>query len=416
MPKRVNTELAERQSEHFGRKVGYLVNQYPAISHTFIRNEILALESLGMPVARFAVRGWNNDLVQQVDLGERNKTTYILATSKWKIAFYTCRFGLISPVRSLRALRLAIGLSTRGGKSAFTCFAYFIEACVLAALAEAREIKHIHAHFGTNSSSVAMLAACVGGMTFSFTIHGPEEFDQREALHIRDKVLASKFVAVVSSFGRSQVYRIVDSKVWPKVHLIRCGLASDYLKAETSSSTGDRSFVCVGRLSEQKGQAILIEACAVLAERDVSFNVAIIGDGELRDDLKAMIDNKGLHEKVRLLGWQNADVIQATLSKCSALVMPSFAEGLPVAIMEAMALGKPVISTFIAGIPELVQDKINGYLVPAGDYVALADVMQRLLGLDSATYEKMSHDARLRVREKHDSVLEVKKLLALFAS
>lgn len=395
-------------------RIAYLINQYPTISHTFIRNEISALERQGFTVIRFSVRGWDCELRDQVDLEERSKTTYLLKNGALGPVLALAKSFLFSPLRTIKALVRTIKLSIGSDRQLAYHLMYLGQACMLRDRMQQQQTTHVHAHFGTNAAEVAMLTTELGSGTFSFTVHGSEEFDKPYQLKLHDKIKAASFVAGVSSFGRSQLYRFADKSDWAKIHVVHCGLGDDYLNAEYIAFSDKPRLVCVGRLCEQKGHIILVRACAMLKARGLDFEVLLIGDGEMRADVEHEIAQADLQNEVKILGWRTPEEIREILSDSKGLVLSSFAEGLPVVIMEAMSLGRPVISTFMAGIPELVRDEIEGFLVFAGSELHLADAMERLITMNQDAFEDMGGRARERVGVRHRADTEAKKLADLF--
>ena len=174
-------------------------------------------------------------------------------------------------------------------------------------------------------------------------------------------------------------------------------------------------LVCIGRLSEQKGQLLLIEAVKSLVG-ELNFQVVLVGDGELRPAIEQLIVQHGLQSTVSITGWLSNEEVFHELSKARALLLPSFAEGLPIVIMEAMAMRRPVISTFVGGIPELVISGEHGWLVPAGDVAALAGAIRNCLGADMDVLTSMGEAAYTRVLEHHDIIKCTAQLASLFES
>jgi glycosyltransferase involved in cell wall biosynthesis len=298
---------------------------------------------------------------------------------------------------------------------------YLAEACFLRRWLQEAGATHVHAHFGTNSTTVAMLCRELGGPPYSFTCHGPEEFDSPRQLALGVKVRRSAFAVAISEFGRSQLCRWADARDWRKIHVVRCTVDERFLNGRESqtesSKPADRpSFLSVGRLSEQKGQSILIEAAAILRDQGTDFFLNFLGDGELRPQLEAMIERLKLRDHVRLSGWADAATVRREMLRSRALVMASFAEGLPVVIMEALALKKPVIATSVAGIPELVEAGVCGWLVPPGSSPALAQAMTEALQTPQETLHQMGQHGAEQVARWHDPKTEAAKLLKLFAT
>jgi glycosyltransferase involved in cell wall biosynthesis len=291
---------------------------------------------------------------------------------------------------------------------------YLAEACRILPWLEHDRIDHLHAHFGTNSAEVAMLVHALGGPRWSFTVHGPEEFDKPEFIGLAEKLHQCAFVVAISSYGRSQLYRLVPHSLWSKVHVVHCGLEQRYFDAAPDSSPTARRLVCVGRLCEQKGQLLLLEAVRRLAANGVKFELVLAGDGEMRAEIELFVKNHKLQDFVRITGWISSQQVRDEIGAARALVLPSFAEGLPVVIMEAMALKRPVISTFIAGIPELVTAGEHGWLIPAGDVDKLVKVIQTCLDASVQHLMVMGQAAHTRVFSRHHIDIEASRLIELF--
>lgn len=394
-------------------KVAYLVNHYPKVSHTFIRREILALEKHGVPVQRLAIRGWDDPAPDAQDQAEKARTQYLLQGGG--LALVKAFFGeaLRAPGAFLQAFRLALRIGLRADRPWPLHLVYLAEACVALRMLREAGATHVHAHFGTNSAEVAMLVEALGGPGYSFTVHGPEEFDKPEFLHLGEKIRRARFVVAITSFCRSQLYRWVDRQHWGKVRVVHCGLEPAFHQVQAAPPSG-RRLVCIGRLSEQKGHLLLIEAAALVAQQEPDFELVLAGDGELRGPIEERIRAHRLDKHVRITGWISSDQVRQELLDARALVLASFAEGLPVVVMEAMALGRPVVSTGIAGIPELVLPDENGWLVPAGDAPALATAMLACLRTDDTTLARMGQSARQRVLVRHDVDVEAERLADLF--
>jgi colanic acid/amylovoran biosynthesis glycosyltransferase len=395
-------------------KIAYLVNQYPKVSHSFIRREILALERQGFEVERIAVRGWGDQLVDPEDQRERTRTRYVLQGGALALAGAVLRQFAASPLRFARTLGLAWRMGQRAARPWPIHMVYLAEACRVVPWLQQAGTRHLHAHFGTNSAEVAMLVHALGGPPYSFTVHGPEEFDQPEFLHLAEKIRRSAFVVAISSYGRSQLYRWIGQRDWPKVQVVHCGLEPAFHAGPAMPLPAMPRIVCVGRLCEQKGQLLLVSAVERLVQKGTAIELVLAGDGEMRPELEAMIVRCGLEGHVRITGWISSDTVRAEILSARALVLPSFAEGLPVVIMEAMALRRPVLSTYVAGIPELVRPGREGWLFEAGDVDALVAALEDLLQTAPAELAAMGEAARTRVLERHAIDIEAGKLARLF--
>lgn len=396
-------------------KVAYLVNQYPGISHTFVRREIAALERAGLTVRRYAVRPSRQAVIADEDKAEASRTRYILRTPIMQLAGDILASIAAAPISSARAFALAVKLGWRSEAGLARHLVYFAEAAALACWMRREGLAHVHAHFGTNSASVAMLAARIGGAGFSMTVHGPEEFDKPGLIGLPEKIRASRFTAGVSCFGMSQLRRLVGPECWERIKIVRCGVEKTFYEGRETRAPSADQFVCVGRLCEQKGQLTLVEAAALLKERGRRFAITLVGDGEMRGAIEAAIARRGVADRVRIGGWRTPDEVRASIEGARALILPSYAEGLPVSIMEAFSLARPVISTYIAGIPELVIPGENGWLVPAGDAEALANAIAAALDAPDADIRAKGEAGRARVAAQHDIDAIARELKALFA-
>ncbi len=399
-------------------RVAYLVNQYPKVSHTFIRREIAALERQGVQVDRYALRGWDADVQDPEDLQEQARTRYLLQEGVWAVlpmlgAWLGRWFS--APAASWIALKTAWQMGRHADRPRLFHFIYLLEAARLCIWLRQSGAAHLHAHFGTNSAEVAMLAHLLGGPGFSFTVHGPEEFDKPQFLGLATKIEAARFVVAISSFGRSQLWRWLPADAWHKVQVVHCGLDADsFISAESAAPSPSMRLVCVGRLCEQKGQLLLLEAASLVAVDHPTFELVLAGDGEMRTALEQAIAARGLQSKVRITGWIDSSTVRTEILAARGLVLPSFAEGLPVVLMEAMAMARPVISTQIAGIPELVRPGQDGWLVAAGDVQALAQAMRECLASSPERLVAMGRSALAQVTERHHIDQQAALLRSLF--
>ena len=348
------------------------------------------------------------------DLSERNRTRYILDGNVTKLVSAFVHALFRRPRALARAGLAAVKMMRRSSRPPLFHLAYLVEALVVARWTTEQDVRHVHAHFGTNGAEVAMLCHHLTGIPYSFTVHGPDEFDRPEYLGLPEKVKHAAFVCVVSSFTGSQICRWIPPQEWPKIKLVRCGLDAEFLLQRPSSIVSKNQLVTVGRLCGQKGQLVLLGALAVLVREGVPFKMTIAGDGPLRPEIERRIRELGLQDHVELTGWLTNSQVRARLRGARAVILPSFAEGLPVVLMEALALGRPVVTTYVAGIPELVTDKACGWLVPAGSVEHLAHAIKQCLDAPDALIEAMGAAGRKRVLERHDIAKECRKLTDLF--
>jgi colanic acid/amylovoran biosynthesis glycosyltransferase len=399
-------------------RIAYLTNQYPKISHTFIRREIDAVvrADLSLEVFRYSIRPTPDRLLDPADIAEQKITDVVLSHGFLSLLLATLKVLLTRPFKFFRAFLLVMRLGRRGRQGCLWHLFYLAEAAWLLVQFQAKQISHVHVHFGTNPATVALLCRVLGGPTYSFTVHGPEEFDCPESLHLRTKIKHCKFVVAVSSFGRSQLCRWSSFGDWDKIRVVRCGLSSEDLDQTALPVEDNQRLVCVGRLSEQKGQFLLVEAAKTLHDAGMNFELVLVGDGELRGEIERLIEAAGLQNCVRLIGWQTSQQVRDWLQRSRAFVLPSFAEGLPVSIMEAFAAGRPVVSTYIAGTPELVRPGENGWLVPAGSSETLAATLKEVLQTSPGVLTDMGARGKKLVQELHRADYEAEKLAQLFVN
>lgn len=396
--------------------LAYLTNQYPKGSHTFIRREIAALESRGWGVRRLSIRRAREPLTDPADLAERERTHVCLDEGVWRLTMDVLVVLLARPARFLDAARLCWRMHAVSERGVVRHLAYLVEACHLLLLSESEGWKHVHVHFGTNAAAVARLVRKLGGPSYSLTIHGPGEFDAPVALSLGGKVEDASFAVAISQYGSAQLRRWVHPDAWQRIHVVRCGVDEAFLANPYPIEPDSRRFVSVGRLTPQKGQLLLLEAFVELVREEPTVELVLVGDGELRATLETKIETLGLRGHARVAGWCPEEEVRGLLRGSRALVMPSFAEGLPVAIMEALALGRPVIASAIAGIPELVRDKESGWLVIAGDRSDLVRAMRECLMTPAEVLMELAKRGRERVQASHDVSQEVAHLDALLTA
>jgi glycosyltransferase involved in cell wall biosynthesis len=395
-------------------KLAYLTTRYPAVSHTFIRREILEIERRGHRVQRLAIRKAHPPPLDPQDAEELRRTFSCLDQPLLVLATRVLRTALERPGKFLSALMLAARLGWRSDRGLLRHLAYLLEAASLLGVLRSGGAQHLHAHFGTNSAAVARLIHRLGGPGYSFTVHGPDEFDNPRGLDLAGKVAESRFVVGISHFTSAQIRRWCPPEHWEKIRVVRCVVGVGFFAEAAPLDPASRTLVCVGRLSAQKGQLLLLEAFQALLETGAKARLVLAGDGEMRPLLEERIARGGLSGSVEITGWISEDEVRRRILQSRAMVLPSFAEGLPVVIMEALALGRPVISSFVAGIPELVRPGENGWLVPAGNQEALTRAMEEALRAPPERLTAMGQRGRDLVKRFHHPETEGSVLETLF--
>jgi colanic acid/amylovoran biosynthesis glycosyltransferase len=396
-------------------RLAYFVNQYPKVSHTFIRREIVALEALGFEVQRFAIRRRTGEpLVEAADIAEAERTRYVLAPGLLHLLFTVLLLAVQRPAGMWRALRMVTHIARRSHRPWLMHMASLAEAAVLTRWTRNQGVQHIHTHFGTNSAEVALLARLWGSAPYSLTLHGSDEWDRPLQWALLEKVQHAAFVVAISSFTRAQLMRWIRLSDHDKLHVVHCGVDDEFIDAPATLPPDNQRLVCVGRLCNEKAQPLLIEALALLAARGLRPQLVLAGDGDLRPRIEALIAQHGLAAQVTLTGWIDGQRVRDEILASRALVMPSCMEGLPVALLEAMTLQRPVISTFVGGIPELVRPGRDGWLIEAGCATALADAIQACLQTPVETLARMGAEGRARILERHRIGQSARQLAQLF--
>jgi len=386
---------------------------YPKVSHTFIRKEILEIEARGHVVRRLAVGPLAPELVDSEDVREAKKT---LQSFNRPLALLVSVLILFStrPIVFVRSIIQCInsGLGSEiGVHKQLYCF---FQAAYLLRAVKRDGVDHVHAHFGSSAATVARWLWRLGKVPFSFTVHAHDTLDRPRSLEIQGKVHDAQFVIGISSYTVSQLYRWTQVQDWKKIHLVRCAVGSDFLTETEPVSETSLSFVCVARLDPEKGHFILLEALEQLVAAGLHGKLVLVGDGRSRRDLEEYIAGTDISNLVELTGNLDANGVRRRIREARALVLPSFMEGLPIAIMEAFAQRRPVISTYIAGIPELVVPNVNGWLVPAGNSLDLSMAMREALEAPVESLRRMGNAGRMMIEQNHSLEKEVGRLESLF--
>jgi glycosyltransferase involved in cell wall biosynthesis len=394
-------------------RLAYLTGVYPLASHTFIQREISALRALGSEIAITSIR--QPDAVELIGPEEEAalaETFYVLAAAKnpLRLLLDHGRLFFESPGRWMKALGLAFRTNRPGAKGFLWQFFYFLEAGVLARHLTKQRISHLHNHFADSSASVAMLASSLADIPYSFTMHGPTEFFAPESWHLGEKVARASLVVCISHFARSQMMLFSDPAHWPKLRIVHCGVIPERYAAEPAPDGEAMKLLFVGRLDPVKGLRVLLDAFEAARAKAPGISLTVIGDGPDRPWVE---ENARRIGGIEVLGYRSQSEVAETLGRSDVLVLPSFAEGVPVALMEAMAAGRAVIATRVGGVAELVGDGISGRLVAPGNAAELAEVVVEMAA-SRETRLKMGAAGQAKVRAEFDIRREAVWLKALF--
>ena len=409
-----------RRKERGSDAVAYLTGEYPIVSHTFIQREIAAVREAGLTVVPFAIRPTGPEhLTGPEERAAAKETFYVLAVAKNPVRLLSAHAAcfLRTPGRYLRTLALAFEAGGPGGNALIWRLFYFAEAGVLAQALRARRVRHIHNHFADSSCTVAMLAAELADLPFSFTMHGPTEFFEAHRWRLDLKIARSQFVACISQFCRSQMMIFSSPAHWDKLRIVHCGVTPDrYDRRTDRRDDGHLHILAICRLTPLKGVSVLLKALAQIAASAAvpSVQLVVVGDGPAREDLERDAAAYGLAQRVTFTGYRSQDEVAAHLDEADLFILPSFAEGVPVVLMEAMASSVPVIATRVGGVAELVEDGVSGLLVAPSDVEGLAAAIVRLAA-DPALRRRMGAAGRAKVEAEFVSRQEARRLAALFA-
>lgn len=405
-------------------KIAYLTSAYPAISHTFILREVEALRRRELEVSTFAIRPTAADQLLSAADRRAAATTVSILPFRGRQLRAQAHLALRSPAAYAAGLRLALGLAAPGPRNRLWQLFYFLEAVVLWDECRRQGIRHVHAHLANVAADVAMLAAEIGTAvepgrpwSWSFTMHGPTEFYDIGHFRLAEKVRRARFVVCISDFARSQLMGISDPETWQRLHVVHVGIPVDQFTAAANGSgpqNGTPTILYIGRLVPEKGQAVLLEAAAALAREGTEMKLKLAGAGEMRPALEARAAELGLDGSVEFLGAVGQEELHELYRGATLFCLPSFAEGVPVVLMEAMAMGVPVVTTRIAGVPELVVDGSGGVLVPPGRSDELAAALAALLA-DPERRRQIGAAGRAKVLAEFDAEGCAEQLAAIFA-
>ncbi|HET6873843.1 MAG TPA: glycosyltransferase [Acidimicrobiales bacterium] len=402
-----------------GRPIGYVVSQYPARSHTFILREVRQLRELGAPIETFSIHATPPDhLLSPQDREEAATTTSLRPVSVPRFLAAHSALALRHPGAYASVARLALAQSPPGLRARLWQMFYFAEAVLLYRAAARRGVRHLHAHLANAGADVAWLAAELGrradpagGWRWSFTMHGPTEFFAVERFNLARKVRAASLVVCISEYCRSQLMLVSSPEDWEKLYVVHCGVdTSEFSVSHRQTRRPDRfTVLCVGRLTPEKGQTVLLDAAAHLVGGGAPVHFIFAGWGPSLEDLQGQVQRLGITDRVTFAGAVGQDRLADLFASADAFCLPSFAEGVPIVLMEAMASGVPVVTTPIAGIPELVRNEESGVLVPPGRADLLATALQRLLD-DPVEARRLAANGRMVVEKEFDLAVNCRRL------
>jgi colanic acid/amylovoran biosynthesis glycosyltransferase len=396
-------------------RIGYLANHYPRATDTFIQREVAGLRQRGFDVRTFSVRrsGSEHDVSPEI-IAEKRATRYLLPVAPPRLIYANAAAFIVAPLRYLAVLVLALRTRRPGLRGLALQLAYFQEAIMLSLELRRQAVTHLHDHGGDNSGTVTLLASTLARVGYSITIHGPYIFFDPTHWALREKLRHSRFIACISHYCRSQVMLFSDQADWDRLKIIRCGIDVERFRY-TEVRRQVTQLLYVGRLAAEKGLRVLFESVRALLAGGYQFRLTLAGDGNDRQELEQLARQLGIYERLDFAGYVDPERVREYLRQSDIFILPSFAEGVPVCLMEAMASGVPVLSTYVGGIAELVESEQTGLLVPAGDSSALSQAIVRYLD-DFELRQRVSRLARQKIVAAFNLDEEVAKLAELFQS
>jgi len=396
-------------------RLAYLVSEYPGISHTFIFREIQALRELGHVVHTASIRRPAHlDKMTPAEQGEAARTLYIKDSSLWQVARAHARLCGRRPWSYLKMLAAAWRYSRRGPRNLWKCLAYCAEAGILLRWLQERDIGHVHVHFGNPAGTVVLIAAAYGTLDYSLSIHGPDIFYDVTVELLPDKIKQARFVRAISYYCQSQLMRLLPYEAWSRLAIVRCGVDLEVFQPRPEPQQAVPEILCVGRLVPAKGQHILVAAAARLKAAGVPFHLTLVGGGPDMASLQALGRRLGLTAEITFTGAVGQDQIHQYYDRADIFVLASFAEGVPVVLMEAMAKEIPCIATCITGIPELIDHGEDGLLVTPGHEEALAAAMRRLVE-DRALRRRLGANGRRKVAARYSLPDNCREMASVFS-
>lgn len=409
----IHSTREKMQKPGIAVRIGYFTNTYPRATDTFIQREVKGLRERGIDVRTFSVRktGSDHDVGPEV-LAEKRSTFYLLPANPIGLLIDNVAALVFSPARYLWALRLALRTAQPGWRGLLYQIFYFQEAVILARVFRRQGIEHLHNHLGDASGTVTLLACTMADIGYSITIHGPHIFFDPTHWALREKVKYAGFIACISYYCKSQMMLFSDQADWDRFQIVHCGvdpLQFPYIEVKQHA----RKLLYTGRLAAEKGLPVLFESLKLLGQQGYDYELTLVGDGNDRKSLEELARQMGIADRVVFAGFASQDGVRDYLMQSDVFILPSFAEGVPVSLMEAMACGVPVIATYVGGIAELIEPGETGLLVPPSDPAALRDAIARYIN-DHGLREKVSRQGRDKVMSDFNLDNEVDKLAQLF--
>jgi colanic acid/amylovoran biosynthesis glycosyltransferase len=401
----------------YARSIAYLTSLYPALSQTWLLREVFQLRGMGFRIEVSSVNPPDRPLGKMTsDEASEASSTYYLKTHGVTGAARAHLRALAShTIGYLRGLRIVASLGGLDIRRLAYNFMYFSEGLMVGEWMKRSQLSHVHVHLGSQAATVGLYVRHVFGFGFSITIHGPDEFYDARGQYLEQKVAAADFICCISYYARSQLMRLSPYTQWNKLVVSRLGVDTTAFSPGSMRPAPDIfEILCVGRLTPSKGQHLLISAVEQLVLQGRRVRLRLVGDGPDGPSLRERAAHIVSPESVVFEGAVNQDRIRSLYGIADLFCIPSFAEGIPIVLMEAMAMEIPCVTTHIAGIPELIRDGLDGMLVAASDVEGLVEAISTLID-DTKLRDRIAKSGRARVMEHYELSRSVEGLAAIFA-
>ncbi|HEY0795957.1 MAG TPA: glycosyltransferase family 4 protein [Acidisarcina sp.] len=396
-------------------RIAYLLSQYPAVSHTFFLGEIVMMRDRGFLIETASVNSIHPppDGFPPLESREAENTFYIKQTPKLEILKVLAKAFFTRPAVIARGLGAALQLTPWDLRGMTLALFYLLEAILLGDWMRRKGCTHLHVHFSGPVATVAMLTSMAWKIPYSMTVHGPDEFFNISRFFLKEKIARAQFVTCISFFARSQLLRISPPEMWDKFYVCRLGVQTKTFAPVVREPSDILHIISVGRLHPSKGQIFLLRAFRELKNRGFPIRLSIVGGGDEAASLQRFISDNGMSDSVTLRGALSHSATRQLLGTADLFVLSSFAEGVPVALMEAMAMEIACVGTFVAGTAELVEHGKEGLLVAPSSEEALIEAMAALLS-DPERRARMAHGGRQKVLACYDISKNIDRLVAVF--
>lgn len=397
-------------------RIAYLMSRFPKISETFVLYEIVALEELGFHVEIFPLVR-EREPVQHREAERLAKRAHDVRLASRAVLAAQLHWLRRRPDAYLAAWGAALRGNLRSPRFLIRALAVVPLAATFAWRMEELSVGHIHAHWATHPALAAYVASRLTGIPYSFTAHAHDIYVDRPMLE--EKIRRAAFVVTISEFNRRFLQHLYGRLATDRVVVVHCGTDTSLFHPPEVRTQGPWTIVCIASLQPQKGQTHLIEASRQLVAEGVDLRCLLIGEGETRAMLEDQIRDAGLEHRVQLLGHQPRHRVVQLLAAADVVAQPSIVlpsgkmEGIPVALMEALAMERPVVATDISGVAELVEHDVTGLLVAQQDAPGLADALRRL-HRNPDLGARLGRAGRQRVVESFDLTRSARQLAERF--